>query len=62
MDSELMKYFVAQTNARLLSIETKLDDLAKFKAEMLFSAKMVGAVFGSIASLVVGIVVHYVAK
>lgn len=63
---ELLRYFIKETNEKLVSIEGKLEDLQKFKTEMMASARLTSFVVSGICGLVTLIssmmLVYYTAK
>lgn len=56
MDSELLKYFMAETNRQLLDITQRLDDLQKFKVEMIAQATAASKTASMIVSGVCGFI------
>lgn len=51
MDGDLFKYFVEQTNARLIGIETALSDLKAFKSEMLATSRTASLIVSGLCGL-----------
>ncbi len=49
---ELLQYFMGATNDRLEGIEGKLDDLVKFKIEMLATARLTSLIVSSFCGLI----------
>lgn len=49
---ELLRYFIQETNEKLMSIETKLEDLQEFKVEMMASARITSLIISSFCGLV----------
>lgn len=66
MDGDLFKYFVEQTNARLIGIETALSDLKAFKAEMLASSRttamIVSGICGFLTMIATALLTYYTRK
>ena len=60
---ELLKYFMQETNTQLIEIKSQLDDLQKFKAGMVASARMtsfiVSAICGSVTLACTLALVYY---
>lgn len=49
---ELVKYYMDETNRKIAKIETKLDDLTKFKLEMIASARLTALIVSGICGLI----------
>lgn len=63
---ELLRYFIQETKEKLVSIEDKLEDLQKFKIEMMSSARFTSLVVSSVCGFITLIssllLVYYTAK
>jgi hypothetical protein len=53
---ELLKYYMEETNKRITSMESKLEDLTKFKIEMVASARTTSLVVSGLCGLITMIV------
>lgn len=53
---QLLKYFMEATNGRLDGIEAKLDDLTKFKIEMLATARITSLVVSAVCGFITMVV------
>lgn len=59
-NGNVMRYFIYETNRRLEKIEKKLDDLSKFKAEMLVSARIVSLIISSVTGIAASIIIKVI--
>lgn len=63
---ELLRYFIKETNESLAGIRSQLDDLQKFKVEMMSSARLTSLVVSGICGFITLVssllLVYYTAK
>ncbi len=57
---ELLKYFMTETDRRLGGIEEKLDDLTKFKAEMIATARLTSLMVSGVCGFITLVVTVFV--